>query len=261
MSEHIRFDREGALCIVTIDRPEAYNALTPAMHQALGAAFDDFANDPSLRVAIVTGAGSKAFCAGSDLKVIAAEGLILEAPWPGGYGGLAGRFDLDKPVIAAVNGAALGGGFEIALACDLIVAAENASFGLPEPRVGVVAIAGGLHRLPRQIGLKKAMGMILTGESIDAREGEHLGFVNEVCPPGGALDVARRWAGKIMLGSPGAIRASKELVRRGLDEPSLAHALSRQFDYPATIEMLNSADFLEGPKAYAAKRAPAWRGK
>jgi len=261
MPDEVRISREGHLFIVTINRPAAHNALTPAMHQALADAFDIFAGDPELWVAILTGAGDKAFCAGSDLKIIATEGLILEAPWNGGYGGLVARFDLDKPVIAAVNGAALGGGFEIALACDLIIAAEHTKFGLPEPRVGLAAIAGGLHRLPRQIGLKKAMGLILTGESVGAREGERLGFVNEVCPTGGVLDTARRWAEKIMLGSPMAVRASKEAVGRGLAEPSVKQALARQAAYPSMLNMLQSADFIEGPKAYAAKMPPVWVGK
>ena len=151
--------RKGPVTIVTLSRPEVYNALHIDAHFELNKVFDDFAADPEQWVAIVTGAGDKAFCAGNDLKWQAAGG---KRGWDkGGFGGLTTRFDCDKPIIAAVNGVAMGGGFEIALACDLIIAAENATFALPEPRVGLAALAGGLQRLPRQIGLKRAMGMIL----------------------------------------------------------------------------------------------------
>ena len=153
-----KVDRKGPVTIVTLSRPEVYNALHTDAHFELNRVFNDFAADPEQWVAIVTGAGDKAFCAGNDLKWQAAGG---KRGWDtGGFAGLTSRFDCDKPIIAAVNGVAMGGGFEIALACDLIVAAENARFALPEPRVGLAALAGGLHRLPRQIGLKHAMGMM-----------------------------------------------------------------------------------------------------
>ena len=178
--------RKGPITIVTLSRPEVYNALHTDAHFELNKVFDDFSADPEQWVAIVTGAGDKAFCAGNDLKWQAAGG---KRGWDtGGFAGLTSRFDCDKPIIAAVNGVAMGGGFEIALACDLIIASENATFALPEPRVGLAALAGGLHRLPRQIGLKRAMGMILTARHVTAREGHELGFVNEVVP-------ARRSAG------------------------------------------------------------------
>src|SRR5229473_1378841 len=177
--------RKGPITIVTLSRPEVYNALHIDAHFELNKVFDDFSADPEQWVAIVTGAGDKAFCAGNDLKWQAAGG---KRGWDtSGFAGLTSRFDCDKPIIAAVNGVAMGGGFEIALACDLIIASENAMFALPEPRVGLAALAGGLHRLPRQIGLKRAMGMILTARHVTAREGHELGFVNEVVPPGGAL--------------------------------------------------------------------------
>ena len=159
-----------------------YNALHIDAHFELNKVFDDFSADPEQWVAIVTGAGDKAFCAGNDLKWQAAGG---KRGWDkGGFAGLTSRFDCDKPIIAAVNGVAMGGGFEIALACDLIIASENATFALPEPRVGLAALAGGVHRLPRQIGLKRAMGMILTARHVSAKEGLELGFVNEVVPAG-----------------------------------------------------------------------------
>jgi len=184
------------------------NALHSPAHFELHRVFDDFANDPEQWVAIVTGAGDRAFSAGNDLKWQAAGG---KRGWDrSGFGGLTERFDCDKPIIAAVNGVAMGGGFEIALACDLIIAAENAVFALPEPKVGLAALAGGLHRLPRQIGLKRAMGMILTGRHVSAKEGFALGFVNEVVPKGEALAAAERWANVILQNGPMSIRASKQ---------------------------------------------------
>ena len=172
--------RKGPVTTVTLSRPEVYNALHTDAHFELNKVFDDFAADPEQWVAIVTGAGDKAFCAGNDLKWQAAGG---KRGWDkGGFAGLTSRFDCDKPIIAAVNGVAMGGGFEIALACDLIIASDNATFALPEPRVGLAALAGGLQRLPRQIGLKRAMGMILTARHVSAKEGLELGFVNEVVP-------------------------------------------------------------------------------
>src|SRR5690606_12667784 len=177
--------------------------------------WDEFAQRDDLWVGIVTGAGERAFSAGNDLKRQAAG---TRGPRPrNGFGGLAHRFDLFKPVIAAVNGVAMGGGFELALACDIIVAAENAVFALPEPRVGLIAAGGGVHRLPRMIPQKQALGMILTGRRVSAQEGKALGFVNQVVEVSGALRAARAWADQILECSPMAIRASKEAVYRGLD--------------------------------------------
>ncbi len=164
--QYCKIERDGHLLTITINRPEVMNALHPPACLELEKVFDDFTADPELWVAILTGAGDRAFSAGNDLKFQAAHGKIARAKT--GFAGLTSRFDLSKPVIAAVNGIAMGGGFEIALACDLIIASETAVFALPEPRVGMAALAGGLHRLPRQIGLKRAMGMILTArESAD----------------------------------------------------------------------------------------------
>ena len=154
----------------------------------------------------------------------------------------------------------MGGGFEIALACDLIIASENATFALPEPRVGLAALAGGLHRLPRQIGLKRAMGMILTARHVSAREGHELGFVNEVVPRGEALAAAERWADTICKNSPMSIRASKQTIHKGL-EVSLEQAIADQREYPAVKAMMASQDYIEGPKAFSEKRPPKWVGK
>src|SRR5499425_3028326 len=160
--------RKGPVTIVTLSRPEVYNALHIEAHFELNKVFDDFSADPEQWVAVVTGAGDKAFCAGNDLKWQAAGG---KRGWDkGGFAGLTSRFDCDKPIIAAVNGVAMGGGFEIALACDLIIASENATFALPEPRVGLAALAGGMHRLPRKIGLARALPLMLTGRRFGARD-------------------------------------------------------------------------------------------
>src|SRR5215469_254695 len=256
--EFVNVEREGPVTIVTLNRPEVMNALHKPAHFELHNVFNDFNADPDQWIAIVTGAGDRAFCAGNDLKWQAAGG---ERGWNlSGFGGLTLRFHCDKPIIAAVNGVAMGGGFEIALACDLIVASENATFALPEPRVGLAALAGGLQRLPRQIGLKRAMGMILTARHVSAKEGFELGFVNEVVPAGEALAAAERWAETIARNSPMSIRASKQAIRMGMEAP-LEKAMTDQRDYPAVKAMAASQDYIEGPKAFSEKRAPKWLGR
>jgi crotonobetainyl-CoA hydratase len=256
--EFVNVKNSGRVTVVTLNRPDVMNALHKPAHFELHEVFNAFAADPDQWVAIVTGAGDRAFCAGNDLKWQAAGG---ERGWnSSGFAGLTTRFHCDKPIIAAVNGVAMGGGFETALACDLIIAAENATFALPEPRVGLAALAGGLHRLPRQIGLKHAMGMILTGRHVPAREGFELGFVNEVVPRGEALAAAERWAALICQNSPMSIRASKQAAMRGLNA-TLPDAIAEQREYPAVQDMIASADFVEGPKAFAEKRPPRWQGK
>ena len=257
--EFCTVERDGHLTTVTLNRPEVLNALHAEAHEELDKVFNEFAADAEQWVAIVTGAGERAFSAGNDLKVTAAGG---RKPWPAsGFAGLTQRFDLDKPVIAAVNGIAMGGGFEIALACDIIIAADNAVFALPEPRVGLAALAGGLHRLPREIGTKQALGMILTGRRVGADEGKALGFVNEVVRAPDLMGAAKRWAAAIMEASPMSVRASKQAVTRGLAEPSLEAALKNQRRYPAVAAMFASEDFKEGPQAFAQKRAPNWSGR
>ncbi|HEY7900640.1 MAG TPA: enoyl-CoA hydratase-related protein [Caulobacteraceae bacterium] len=256
--EHILVDRDGPVTTFTLNRPEVMNAVHSPMHFEMAAALDIFAADPEQWVGVITGAGERAFSAGNDLKWQAGGGKMA-AP-PTGFAGLTQRFDLDKPLIAAVNGVAMGGGFEIALACDIILASDTAVFALPEPRVGLAALAGGLHRLPRAIGLKPAMAMILTARRVTAAEGRGLGFVHEVTEPSALMPAARALASQICELSPMSVRASKQAVLRGLDEPSLEAALRGQRRYPAIEALFGSADFAEGPRAFAEKRPPRWSG-
>ncbi|MBW2389236.1 MAG: enoyl-CoA hydratase/isomerase family protein [Deltaproteobacteria bacterium] len=249
MPEFCNAEQDGRILTVTINRPEVMNSLHPMANIELGEIFDDFVADPGLWVAIITGAGDRAFSAGNDLKFQASGGgggkLVVPER---GFGGLTSRYDIVKPVIAAVNGVAMGGGFEIALACDLIIASETAIFALPEPRVGLAALAGGMHRLPRQIGLKNAMGMLL-----------RLGFVNEVVPPDELMSAARRWAEQIAECAPLSVRASKQAAMQGLDYSSLQAA--SEAHYEAVHAMLKSKDLIEGPMAFAQKRKPNWSGE
>ena len=252
----IKAETSGAITWVTIDRVKSHNALLPEMHEDLEAVFDAYASDDMQHVCVITGAGEKAFCAGSDLKA----GLGKDYP-KHGYGGIANRFDLEKPVIAMVNGFALGGGFEVALACDLIIASETAIFGLPEPKVGAVALGGGLHRLPRQIGLKNAMGMLLASKNVSAAEGYRMGFVNEVVPEGELREATLRWCEAILAGAPLSVRASKAVALRGLEEDSLKDAIANQEDYPSFKRWRTSEDAYEGVAAFTEKRKPVWEGK
>lgn len=256
---YITVRTQGLVTTITLNRPEVMNAINSAMHHELQAAFDQFAADEDQHVCVITGVGSKAFCAGSDLKAAAADG---RRDYPkNGYAGLIERFDCPKPIIASVNGLALGGGFEVALACDIILAADTASFGLPEPLVGAVALGGGLHRLARQIGLKQAMGMILTSKRVSATEGWALGFVNEVVPAHDLAAATERWCAEILRASPMSIRASKECVRLGLAEADVEAALKAQSGYPIFKAWRDSEDAKEGPRAFAEKRPPVWSGR
>jgi crotonobetainyl-CoA hydratase len=258
--EFIRVEARGQITTVVLNRPQVLNAIHRPMHAELQSAFDAFAAAADQRICVVTGAGERAFCAGSDLKAAAVAEAPDEAYPEHGYAGLIQRFNLDKPVIAAVNGFAFGGGFEIALACDLILASEYARFSLPEPLVGAVALGGGLHRLARQVGLKQAMGMILTGRQVAADEAFRLGFVNEVVPHRELPAAVERWCAQILKCAPLSIRASKETVMRGLDEICLEEAIRHQDRYPGYAAWKTAEDTREGPRAFAEKRPPVWRG-
>jgi enoyl-CoA hydratase/carnithine racemase len=255
---------EDRIMTITINRPEVLNALNPEAHRELSAIFDLFAKDDALRVAILTAAGNRGFCVGSDLKAKTkmdhpTAQSVKEKP-PTGFAGLCARFDLYKPVIAAVNGMAIGGGFELILACDLAVAAEHAVFSMPEPRVGLAALGGGggLPRLVRQIPMKQAMRLILTGQQITARQALEMGLVNEVVPGDQLLAKARELAREIIACAPLAIEASKAVALSILSN-SLERSILDQ--HPAAMRMLLSEDAKEGPLAFAEKRPPRWQGK
>ena len=248
---------EGKVLHVTLNRPQVLNALHPPAHFELAEVFDAFADDANLWIAVIRGAGERSFCTGTDLKVRAQQG---QDEYPAsGFAGLTRRFDLDKPVVAAVNGLALGGGLEIALACDLIIAAELARFGFPEPRVGLAAMGGGVHRLVRQLPDKVAMGLLLTGRQFSAAEALGYGLVNEVVPAGKLDSAVNGWVEDMLACAPLALRATKQIARRNFDYPTLAEAI--RADYPAAATMLASTDAEEGPRAFAEKRAPRWWGR
>ena len=256
MTEFCLVEKNNHIMTVRMNRPDRLNALHPLANAELGSVFDDFAADDDMWVAIITGEG-RGFSAGNDLRYQAEGGERVATPR--GFGGLTSRFDLNKPVIAAVNGVAMGGGFEIALACDLIIASDKAKFALPEPKVGLAALAGGLNRLPRQIGSKRALGMILTGRHVSPEEGKELGFVNDVVPHEQLMEKTLEWAQQITQCAPLSIRASKDVVYRSLDSASLEDSMTQK--YASVSAMVGSEDFVEGPKAFAEKRAPNWQGK
>ena len=260
--ENISVDKQEQLTTITINRPDAMNSINPPTSQELDQALNEFRDDPNAWVCILTGAGEKAFSAGNDLKYQAQHGQEETrkgfAQCSGGFGGLTARFDTFKPIIAAVNGMALGGGFEMAMSCDIILASEQASFGLPEPRVGLIPGAGGVHMLPRQIPYHLAMGMIMTSKRISAQEAAQYGLVNEVASHEQLLSSAQSWAEEILKAAPLSIRACKEATLKGYNLP-LDQAMSTQF--PEEEKMRNSEDIVEGPKAFAEKRQPQWKGR
>ena len=258
--QFIQYETRRRVAQVTINRPDRLNALHPPASVEMREAFTRFRDDPDVLVAIVTGAGDRAFSAGDDLTYAAEHGKPGE-PYPESdttpFGGITSNFICWKPIIAAVNGYALGGGLELALSCDIIVAADHALLGLPEPRVGLVAGAGGPHRLPRNLPHKIAMGMLLTGKPITAQEAYTWGLVNQVTPLNELMAAAERWASEILEGAPLSAPASKQMATMGLDLP-LEEAMRRR--YSEYEKALASEDYTEGPRAFAEKRKPTWKG-
>ncbi len=261
----IRFEREGAVAILTIDRPEVRNALDFKTSDELVEAWRSFRDDDDLRVAILTGAGDRAFCSGADLRGVAefyrsltsAERLRRAEHEPG-LGGISRNLEIDKPIVAAINGHCLAGGLEIALACDLRIASENASFGLPEVTRGIIPGAGGTQRLPRLIGPERALDLILTGRRIDAREAERIGLVTRVVPQGRLRDEAVALANQIAENAPLAVRAAKAAVWRGLERP-LEEGL--RLEQLLAEPVRQSEDAQEGPRAFLEKREPVFKGR
>lgn len=261
MSEDaVRTERRGRVLLVTLDRPKA-NAIDAETSRRMGEVFAGFRDDPELRVAVVTGAGERFFCAGWDLKA-AAAGEAPDADFGvGGFGGLQLLPDMNKPVIAAVNGMAVGGGFELALSCDLILAAEHARFALPEIEAGTLADAATV-KLPRRMPYHVAMELLLTGRWMEAEEAKHWGIVNEVVPAdrllARAMEIAERLAG----GPPLVFAAIKEVVRETwpLSEQEALRRINRR-EYPTVARLYDSEDQKEGARAFAEKRKPVWKGR
>lgn len=257
----IEVSADGPILTVTLARPSRLNAISPEMHLAMQEAFDRFEADDSLRVAILTATG-RAFCVGSDLKAAAERRSRGEGPLalpPGGYGGIASRFGRTKPLIAAINGDAYGGGLELALACDLVVMADTARLSLPEPGFGMVAIGGGPHRLIRAVGSKRAMDIALTGRRLTAVEALEFGLVNRVVAIDALADAAHELAVTLLRCGPGALATTMQMVDTSLDYPSLEEALARQ-EYASAMQRWRASDeALEGARAFAEKREPAWR--
>jgi crotonobetainyl-CoA hydratase len=255
--EHINVSVADGIFFITIARPHVHNALHPGACREIGAAWDQFKTLPEARVAIITGEGDKAFSAGFDLRWANDNPEILKDPMAGSE--IVRRKSIGKPVIAAINGLALGLGFELALACDLIIAAPHAKFGLPEPRVGLAAMGGGVVRLTQQIGLKRALGIILTGKMLSAEEGFQAGFVNEVAAEP-LTACARRWALAVAENSPLSLLASKEMAYRCAEVADLQTALDPR-TYPSVLRLLDSEDVNEGRRAFLERRKPQWQGR
>ncbi|WP_343602184.1 crotonase/enoyl-CoA hydratase family protein [Mycobacterium sp.] len=261
MTDAALTERRGNVLVITINRPEARNAVNGAVSTAVGDALEQAQQDPDVRAVVITGAGDKSFCAGADLKAVARRENLYHpehAEW--GFAGYVHHF-IDKPTIAAVNGTALGGGTELALASDLVVAADSATFGLPEVKVGLIAAAGGVFRIVHQLPRKVAMEMILTGEPISAADAARWGLVNQVVRDRAVLDAALALAERITGNAPLSVQASKRIAAGADDgvipdeEPGWART-AREFGM-----LLRSEDATEGPRAFAEKRRPVWKAR
>jgi enoyl-CoA hydratase len=257
MADEVLRERRGNVEILTINRPEARNAINGAVTIAMSAIMDELAEDDDCWVVVITGSGDKAFSAGMDLKAFSSgEGAAIMGS-AGGFAGLTTR-NFAKPVIAAVNGHALAGGFEIMLSCDLVVAADHATFGIPEAKRGLIAGAGGLIRMPKRLPIAIALELAMTGDPIDAERAHSLGLVNKVVPAADVLTEALALAERIAANAPLAVRYSKSVMKRAGEVPE-----SEGWDIngEAVRIVFSSADAMEGPVAFAEKRAPNWQGK
>ncbi len=258
----ILFEIKDHIGRITLNRPQVMNAIDPATEQELIATWEEIERNRDIRVVVLQGAGERAFCVGADMGAGGIEKSGLEY-WAherrGGFGGIALRRSLNVPVIAAVKGYALGGGLEMVLGCDIVVAAEEAVFGLTEPRVGRIPLDGGVYQLTRQLPIKQAMGLLLTGRKFPAAEAYRLGLVNEVVARAGVDQAVERWVADILACAPLSLRAIKEMVQRtpGQLPPDEANRMR----WPALVEALQSEDAHEGVKAFQEKRPPKWAGR
>ena len=258
-----QFEVRDHVAYVSMDRPASMNALGPYLSYELSQHFDEIEQNDDIWIGVLSGVGDKAFSAGADLKAAIAlreagdEERARVEEMRRNTTSLVRRFNFPKPLIARVNGYALGGGLELALACDIIVAADHAELGLPEPRRGVLANAGGVHRLPRQVPLKIAMGYLLTGRHMSAQRAYEIGLVNQVVPLAELDAAVEAWVADIIRCAPLSVRATKELALKGLDT-TLRKAFNADYEWEA--KRSRSEDAREGPRAFAEKREPIWKG-
>jgi crotonobetainyl-CoA hydratase len=266
VSEQTRVDEvtltiENHVATVVIDRQHVLNAVDGATQARLNEIWDQLEQDPDIRAVVVTGAGTRAFCVGADMSASAVDKTGLQY-WaeldPNGFGGLSLRTTLDVPVIARVNGYALGGGMEMVLGADIVIAAESAKFGLTEPRVGRLALDGGIHQLVRRIPYNQAMGLLLTGRKAGAAEMQSMGLVNEVVPDDELDAAVQRWVGQLLACAPSSVRAVKQMVVR---TGHLTAREARGMRLPALMAALDSEDSAEGVRAFQEKRPPVWPGR
>ncbi|MEU6066696.1 enoyl-CoA-hydratase DpgD [Streptomyces sp. NPDC047082] len=260
----VRYEKKNHVARITLDRPHVLNAMDLRMHEELGGIWDDVEADDKVRVAVLTGAGDRAFSVGQDLKErarLTREGTPATTFGSRGQPGwprLTDRFTLSKPVVARVHGYALGGGFELALACDVVIASDQAVFGLPEARLGLVPGAGGAFRLIRQLPQKIAMGYLLTGRRLDARTALRHGLVNEVVPAGGLDDCVEEWTADLVRAAPLSVRSIKEAALKSVDMP-LEQAFTAEYVWEERRR--RSSDAAEGARAFAERRDPVWSGR